>query len=142
MEWCAHGAIVEPNPSSGTGVAKSNIFRSEFRPLRRVRRGKDRILQIGTLRIYGYGQQAYQNGGGNVTASPDAPQKWVNINGSERSIDLEHGRMRLKQRQVRDFVFAYERNMTGRGPAATQMLDADIAFNVGAAKVTDKQTNL
>jgi Metallo-beta-lactamase superfamily len=103
--------------------------------------GKDRVLQIKTLKIYGYGQQAYQNGGGNITASPDAPQKWVNINGSERSIDLEHGRMRLQQRLVQDFVFAYERNMTGRGPAAIQMLDGDIAFNVGpdgrAARASD-----
>jgi metallo-beta-lactamase superfamily protein len=93
--------------------------------------GKDRLLAIKTLKIYGYGQLAYQNGGGNITASPDAPQKWVNINGSQRTIDLEHNRMRLQQRQVQDFVFAYERNMTGRGPAAVQMLDDDVAFNVG-----------
>jgi len=93
--------------------------------------GKERLLAIKTLKISGYGQQAYQNGGGNITASPDAPQKWVNINGSQRTIDLEHGRMRLQQRQVQDFVFAYERNMTGRGPAAVQMLDDDVAFNVG-----------
>src|SRR6266567_4660005 len=75
--------------------------------------GTDRVLAIKTLKIFGYGQLAYQNGGGNITASPDAPQKWVNINGSLRTIDLEHGRMRLQQRQVQDFVFAYERNMTG-----------------------------
>ena len=28
--------------------------------------GKDRVLSIRTLKIYGYGQQAYQNGGGNI----------------------------------------------------------------------------
>ena len=64
--------------------------------------GKDRVLAIKTLEIFGYGQLAYQNGGGNITASPDAPQKWVNINGSQRTIDVEHGRMRLQQRQVQD----------------------------------------
>ena len=42
--------------------------------------GRDRVLAIKTLKIFGYGQLAYQNGGGNITASPDAPQKWVNIN--------------------------------------------------------------
>ena len=93
--------------------------------------GRERILAIKTIRIDGYGQVAYQQGGGNITASPDAPQKWTNINGSHRVIDLEHGRMRLQQRQFQDFVFAYERNMTGRGPAQTQTLDGDIAFNVG-----------
>jgi len=36
--------------------------------------GKERILSVKTLTIYGYGQQAYQNGGGNIAASPDAPQ--------------------------------------------------------------------
>jgi len=50
--------------------------------------GKNRILALKTLTIYGYGQQAYQNGGGNITASPDAPQKWVNVNGLQRTIDL------------------------------------------------------
>ena len=36
--------------------------------------GRERLLSVKTLAIYGYGQQAYQNGGGNITASPDAPQ--------------------------------------------------------------------
>jgi hypothetical protein len=93
--------------------------------------GKDRILAIKTLRIDGYGQLAYQNGGGNITASLDAPQKWTNINGWHKTIDLEHGRMQLQQRLFQDFVFAYERNMTGRGPVVTQAIDGDIAFNLG-----------
>ncbi len=92
--------------------------------------GKDRILAVKTLTIHGYGQLAYQNGGGNITGSPDAPQKWLNINGSIRTIDLEHGRMRLRQKQFQDFVFAYERNM--RGVQVDQGLDGDIAFNVNA----------
>ena len=35
-------------------------------------------------------------------ASADAPQKWWNVGGVERTIDFEHGRMRLKQRQLTD----------------------------------------
>src|SRR5215510_4584029 len=93
--------------------------------------GKERILSVKTLTIYGYGQQAYQNGGGNITASIDAPQKWVNINGLARTIDLEHGRMHLEQRLVQDFVFAYARNMNG-DTHVSQFLDGDVAFNVGA----------
>src|SRR5215831_18745096 len=92
--------------------------------------GKERILSIKTLAISGYGQQAYQNGGGNITASPDAPQKWVNVNGFERTIDLQHGRMHLQQRLVQDFVFAYARNMNG-DTRLNQLLDGDVAFNVG-----------
>jgi hypothetical protein len=92
--------------------------------------GKDRILSVKTLKIHGYGQQAYQNGGGNITASPDAPQKWINVNGLERTIDLEHGRMHLQQRLVQDFVFAYARNMNG-DTRVNQFLEGDIAYNIG-----------
>ena len=92
--------------------------------------GRERLLSVKTLAIYGYGQQAYQNGGGNITASPDAPQKWVNVTGLARTIDLEHGRMHLEQRLVQDFVFAYARNMNG-DTRVNQFLDGDIAFNMG-----------
>jgi hypothetical protein len=98
---------------------------------RRRRWGKDRILSVKSIKIYGYGQQAYQNGGGNITASRDAPQKWINVIGLERTIDLEHGRMRLQQRLVQDFVFAYTRNMNGDA-RVNQTLDGDIAYNIGA----------
>src|SRR4051812_2197068 len=87
--------------------------------------GKDRILSIKTLQIFGYGQQAYQNGGGNIVGSPDAPQKWINVTGSVRAIDFEHGRMRLQQRLVQDFVFAYARNMNG-DTRQNQGLDGDV----------------
>jgi Metallo-beta-lactamase superfamily len=89
--------------------------------------GRDRILAIKSLTMFGYGQQAYQNGGGNITASPDAPQKWVNVNGLKRTIDFEHDRMRLQQRVFQDFVFAYARNMTGQ--RVDQVLDGDAAYN-------------
>jgi glyoxylase-like metal-dependent hydrolase (beta-lactamase superfamily II) len=89
--------------------------------------GRDRILAIKSLTMFGYGQQAYQNGGGNITASPDAPQKWVNVNGLRRTIDFEHDRMRLQQQVFQDFVFAYARNMTGQ--RVDQVLAGDAAYN-------------
>ncbi len=75
--------------------------------------GRDRILKIRTLTIEGYGQLAYQNGGGNITSSIDAPQKWIDVNDFVRVVDLEHGRTRVRQRQVNDFVFAAAQNMKG-----------------------------
>lgn len=92
--------------------------------------GRDRLLAARTLVVEGYGQAAQQNGGGNVTGSPDAPQKWQNVNGYTRTVDLANGRMRVRQRQYGDFVFAAARNM--RGIVSTQGLDGDVAFNVGA----------
>src|SRR5688572_2866092 len=92
--------------------------------------GRERLLSIRTLIVEGYGQSAQQNGGGNVTSSPDAPQKWQNVNGYVRTVDLANGRMRVRQRQYGDFVFATLRNM--RGAVTVQGLDGDIAFNVNA----------
>ena len=34
--------------------------------------GKPRLLALKTLKIEGYGQLAYMNGGGNISSSPDA----------------------------------------------------------------------
>ena len=75
--------------------------------------GQTRILAIKTLTIEGYGQLAYQNGGGNITSSLDAPQKWIDVSDYVRVVDMEHGRSRLRQRQVNGFVFAAAQNMKG-----------------------------
>jgi hypothetical protein len=93
--------------------------------------GKQRILSIKTIKIEGYGQAAYQNGGGNISSSPDAPQKWVNIPEYEKIIDLEHRRMRVRQRQHNHFVFASVDGYLGRN-LTVNVLDGDIAYNVGA----------
>ncbi|GFE87687.1 MBL fold metallo-hydrolase [Steroidobacter agaridevorans] len=92
--------------------------------------GKQRIEAVKTLKILGYGQLAYQDGGGNISSSPLAPQKWININAHQRTLDFPNERMRLQQRNVQDFVFAYDRNMTG-AVRLDQSLDGDIAYNVG-----------
>ena len=92
--------------------------------------GRERLLAIRTLTIEGYGQLAYQNGGGNITASPDAPQKWINVSDYSRVIHLDPLRTRVRQRQAYDFVFAAAANM--RGVVSTQALDGDVAFNLNA----------
>ena len=92
--------------------------------------GQARILAIKTLTIEGYGQLAYQNGGGNITSSIDAPQKWITVNDSVRVTDLEHWRSRVRQRQNNDFVFAGLAGM--KGTVSTQAVDGDVAYNIGA----------
>jgi len=93
--------------------------------------GRARVLAIKTLTIEGYGQLAYQNGGGNITASPEAPQKWINVYDYSRIVQLDPLRTRVRQRQAYDFVFAAAQNM--RGTVSTQGLDGDVAFNINAA---------
>ena len=69
------------------------------------------------------------NGGGNISASPDAPQKWVSIPEYEKTIDLEHGRMRVRQRNHQNFVFAGVAGYLGAPNPAVTYLDGDIACN-------------
>jgi glyoxylase-like metal-dependent hydrolase (beta-lactamase superfamily II) len=93
--------------------------------------GLDRLMAMKTLQIVGYGELAYMNGGGNITADPDAPQKWQKVLDYTRTIDLEHGRTRVEQRLKMDFVFASEVGQLGLN-RTTETLDGDVAYNIGA----------
>src|SRR5688572_10359702 len=92
--------------------------------------GRQALLALRSIRIDGYGQTAYQNGGGNISSAPTAPQKWIDIPEYEKIIDLEHWRMRVRQRQRNHFVFASVDGYLGRN-MTTAVLDGEIAYNVG-----------
>src|SRR5438876_1357486 len=94
--------------------------------------GRERILSVKTIALEGYGEAAYMNGGGNISASPDAPQKWVSIPEYQKTIDLEHGRMRLRQRNHQNFIFASVAGYLGAPNPNTAYLDGQIAYNIGA----------
>src|SRR5689334_14446682 len=94
--------------------------------------GMARIRAIRNITISGYGETAYMNGGGNISASPDAPQKWVSIPEYEKTLDLEHGRMRVRQRNHQNFVFAGLAGYLGAPNPAVALLDGDVAYNLAA----------
>jgi glyoxylase-like metal-dependent hydrolase (beta-lactamase superfamily II) len=92
--------------------------------------GADRILALRNITLIGYAQYAYQNGGGNITALPGAPQKFIAANDYRRIYDLEHGRMRHLERRNDLFPFA---NYGGHDFALqNQVLDGNVAYNVNA----------
>jgi glyoxylase-like metal-dependent hydrolase (beta-lactamase superfamily II) len=92
--------------------------------------GADRILKLRNITLVGYGQYAYQNGGGNITALPGAPQKFIAANDYRRIYDLEHGRMRHLERRNDLFPFAA---YGGHDFALqNQVLDGGVAYNVTA----------
>src|SRR6185369_3008187 len=62
--------------------------------------GRERLQRIDTLVYTGFGQDAYMDGGGNVTAEPDAPPKWRAIADAQRSVDLKSRRAVLQQRRA------------------------------------------
>ncbi len=90
--------------------------------------GRDRILSVRTLKIEGWGQVAPLNGGNNNSASVDAPQGWTNIQGYEKTIDVENERVRVR---FRSQSFATEpvfsRNV---GAVFNDVLDGDIPYRV------------
>jgi glyoxylase-like metal-dependent hydrolase (beta-lactamase superfamily II) len=92
--------------------------------------GADRLLAVSTLRLLGYGEEAYQDGGSKVTTEPTAPEKMTNLTAYERLIDLPARRTRVASRQSRGFVFAARAMMEGRN--VVQALDGDVAFDLAA----------
>src|SRR5215472_2605844 len=88
----------------------------------------ERVRSVKNLTLVGYGQYAYQFGGGNITGSPDAPQKYIAANDLRRVYDLEHGRFQQLERRNMLFPFLIA---TGHSFALNnQVLDGDIAFDV------------
>jgi len=90
--------------------------------------GVERIQAIKTIRLRGYGHDAYQDGGSLITTEPTAPEKMTIVTAYERVIDLPNNRTRVRAKQSRAFVFAAEAMMTGR--PIDQALDGDVAFDV------------
>jgi glyoxylase-like metal-dependent hydrolase (beta-lactamase superfamily II) len=92
--------------------------------------GADRIRALRNLTLIGYAQYAYQNGGGNISPLPGAPQKFIAANDYRRIYDLEHGRMYHQERRNDLFPFA----IYGGHDFALQrqLLDGAIAFNLNA----------
>lgn len=91
--------------------------------------GAARLRAVKTIVVAGYGETAYMNGGGNISASVEAPQKWISVPDYEKTIDLEHGRMRVRQRNHQNFVFAGVTGYLGGTNAASAYLDGDVAYN-------------
>jgi hypothetical protein len=68
--------------------------------------GRDRLQGIETLVYTGFGQDAYMDGGGNITAEVNVPPKWRAIADAQRSFDLKSRRALVQQRRAPMFPFA------------------------------------
>jgi glyoxylase-like metal-dependent hydrolase (beta-lactamase superfamily II) len=92
--------------------------------------GLERIQALRTLRLRGYGHEAYQDGGSLITTEITAPEKMTNLTAYERVIDVSAERTRVKARAFRAFVFAARGMM--QGVPVHQVLDKDVAYDVPA----------
>jgi hypothetical protein len=98
--------------------------------------GAQRLQNLRNITLVGYAQYAYQNGGGNISPLPGAPQKYIAANDYRRVYDVQNVRMLHQERRNDLFPFA---NYGGHSFAlARQGLDAAQAYNVdvtGAVQV-------
>ena len=68
--------------------------------------GAQRLQALRNLTLIGYAQYAYQNGGGNISPLPGAPQKFIAGNDYRRIYDLQNKRMLHQERRNDLFPFA------------------------------------
>lgn len=89
--------------------------------------GEKTIKNLQTLKLYGYAQYAYMFAGGNISSSPDAPQKLIAANELQRIWDFQNDGFQMKERRNMLFPFAAEFGHSYF--PLNQILIRDIAYN-------------
>jgi glyoxylase-like metal-dependent hydrolase (beta-lactamase superfamily II) len=90
--------------------------------------GEQRIRAVKNITLIGYGQYAYQFGGGNITGNPNAPQKFQAANDLRRVYDLQNDR--FQQTERRNFLFPFAAVFGHAFAPANLILDGDIVYDV------------
>ena len=108
--------------------ARAQTASDEIRASAEALGGVERILAIRNITLTGYGQWAYQYGGGNITGDPNAPQKWGAANDLRRVYDLQNDRYQLFER--RNYLFPFAGTRGHAFTPTNQILDGKIAYNV------------
>ena len=93
--------------------------------------GAGRLRAIKTIAVAGYGETAYMNGGGNISASVSAPQKWIEcarVREDARPRAPAHARSSAQSSELR---LRGGGGLSGGANAATAYLDGDVAYNGG-----------
>jgi len=90
--------------------------------------GVEKLRAIRNITLHGYGQYAYQFGGGRITGLPRAPEKYIASNDLSRVYDLEHGRFQARERRVMLFPFLAPGGHNY--PLSDFRLDGDVAYDI------------
>jgi glyoxylase-like metal-dependent hydrolase (beta-lactamase superfamily II) len=94
--------------------------------------GMDRVRSVKNITLVGYGQYAYMFGGGRLTGSPDAPEKYQAANDLRRVYDFEHGR--FQQLERRNMLFPFLAAFGHSYALNNLILDGDIAYDINGEK--------
>jgi glyoxylase-like metal-dependent hydrolase (beta-lactamase superfamily II) len=93
--------------------------------------GAERLKTVRNITLAGYGQYAYQFGGGRITGDPDAPEKYIAANDLQRVYDLEHDRFQVLER--RNMLFPFLGPFGHSWGLVNQVLDGDFAYDINGA---------
>lgn len=104
--------------------------------------GEERIMQVRNVTLMGYAHYAYQDGGGNITALPNAPQKYIQANDLRRIYDLENNRYYQQERNNDLFPFAIYRghDFALQRQILDGSLDGDIAYSLNEAGLASRRS--
>src|SRR5262245_49534961 len=94
--------------------------------------GVDKIQAVRNITLHGYAQYAYQMGGGRITGSPDAPEKYMAANDLTRVYDLANGRFQMRER--RNMVFPFLAPFGHSFALNDNRLDGDVAFDINGER--------
>jgi glyoxylase-like metal-dependent hydrolase (beta-lactamase superfamily II) len=92
--------------------------------------GAARVRSVRNITLAGYGQYAYMFGGGRITGSPDAPEKFIAANDLRRVYDLEHGR--FQQLERRNMLFPFLAAFGHSFALNNLILDGDVAYDINS----------
>ena len=90
--------------------------------------GAARVRAVRNITLTGYGQYAYMFGGGRITGSPDAPEKYIAANDLRRIYDLEFGR--FQQLERRNMLFPFLAAFGHSFALSNLILDNDLAYDI------------
>ena len=122
--------LIAAGAAAGAQAQGDEAAREAVRDAAVAMGGVERIEALRTLRLRGYGHEAYQDGGSEITTARAAPEKMTNLTAYERVIDVPGARTRVKARMFRAFVFAARAMMQGQ--PLHQVLDGTVAYDESA----------
>ncbi|MEP7311232.1 MAG: hypothetical protein ABI859_01505 [Pseudomonadota bacterium] len=117
-------AFVSSLPALAQGTPEKALVASAAQALG----GAERIAAVKNITLSGYGQYAYMFGGGNITGSREAPQKFQAANDLKRVYDLEHGR--FQQLERRNFLFPFAAVFGHAYSLTNLVLDGEVGYDI------------
>src|SRR5215467_8312556 len=114
------------------GVAYAQAGRAVIAQAAEALGGAARVRSVRNITLAGYGQYAYMFGGGRISGSPDAPEKYIAANDLRRVYDLEHDR--FQQLERRNMLFPFLAAFGHSFALNNLILDGDIAYDINGEK--------